>query len=644
MMNQLFFSIESRKGGVGKTTIALNMCKMLRKKGYVVLMLDCDITGTSSSETSENSEFWKDEINVIKYLDKNNNEKLVNLLTLFCKRNSQEKQGEEENEPWTPDIFDYKEDKTNIIGSELYEEKQLIVDPRYLMDEIHSYWVLSLLKDLTLDFFGRFQKAAVVIDNSPGYVGLGRAVHEWFSDLGPEKAHFLLVSSIDEQDVKSSISAAIEIKKLMEGKIRVAKYFHKLEEGEDQDSREESFMKSDSHFDRFFYKLVENNDYPRGGYPLSEYAAIIFNRVLPECLEEDSDYRFSDVLDEGEEQDILKSLLTPSNINSKNLMIPYDPLVNTQFFGKRLHYKVIESQDYWVKRFDKLAKDVTKYLSMNDVVNAAYGINGYLNRLMTSIYTRGSKSLAASIKAEWLSAYFLNDIRSIVDRIAYYSRPDTLLRIKEVDRKDIVAFNKTTLDLFIKDKNLSQYSPVLHSFLNYLNSLAGAKKDNRNIQLLIIVSLFFNTILSIHQEEYEDDDYRSFLIKEKTRSYKHDYSRYVGTFPLITKEVTINVEDFSDIIVNSFDKFYGATCYALIRLIDLRLDYNLLVSVLEKQITSLQKSIIPVKVIDYLDHTIVKKDFSNVNSVSIDKLYSDAYSMSVFEDVIQKIIFKNWNL
>ncbi len=56
MMNQLFFSIESRKGGVGKTTIALNMCKMLRKKGYVVLMLDCEITGTSSSETRENSE------------------------------------------------------------------------------------------------------------------------------------------------------------------------------------------------------------------------------------------------------------------------------------------------------------------------------------------------------------------------------------------------------------------------------------------------------------------------------------------------------------------------------------------------------------------------------------------------------------
>ena len=72
--------------------------------------------------------------------------------------------------------------------------------------------------------------------------------------------------------------------------------------------------------------------------------------------------------------------------------------------------------------------------------------------------------------------------------------------------------------------------------------------------------------------------------------------------------------------------------------------YNLLISVLEKQITTLQKSIIPVKVIDYLDHTIVKKDFPKMDTTTIDKIYNDAYSMSVFEDVIQKIIFKNWNL
>ena len=219
-----------------------------------------------------------------------------------------------------------------------------------------------------------------------------------------------------------------------------------------------------------------------------------------------------------------------------------------------------------------------------------------------------------------------------------------MLRIKVVDRKEIALFNKTSLDLFIKEKSISQYSPVLLSFLNNLNSMAGAKKDSRNIQLLIIVSLFFNIFLSIHQEEFEGDDYRGFLIKEKDRSYKNEYSRYVGAFAPITKDITITVDDFSDIIANSFDKFYGATCYALIRLIDLKNDYNLLVSVLEKQITSLQKSIIPMKVIDYLDRTIVEKNLSKGNSESIDKIYSDAYSMSVFENVLKNIIFKNWNL
>lgn len=198
-MNPLFFSIESRKGGVGKTTVALNVCQMLLKKGYAVLMLDCDITGTSSAESSENSEFWKENIHVIKYFDKKTNrKKTINILTPFCKRKTKETQEEEKEgyETWTPNKLDYNKDKINIIGSELYEGKKLIVDPRYLVDEIHSYWVISMLKKLSLDFYTKFEKTAIVIDNSPGYIGLGRAIHEWFTDLGPEKAHFLLVSSI----------------------------------------------------------------------------------------------------------------------------------------------------------------------------------------------------------------------------------------------------------------------------------------------------------------------------------------------------------------------------------------------------------------------------------------------------------------
>ena len=44
------YSVESRKGGLGKTTIALNLSKALIDKGYDVLLIDCDITGTSVIE------------------------------------------------------------------------------------------------------------------------------------------------------------------------------------------------------------------------------------------------------------------------------------------------------------------------------------------------------------------------------------------------------------------------------------------------------------------------------------------------------------------------------------------------------------------------------------------------------------------
>ena len=48
------YSIESRKGGVGKTTIALNLASVLVKRKEPVLLLDCDITGTSIADPAKN--------------------------------------------------------------------------------------------------------------------------------------------------------------------------------------------------------------------------------------------------------------------------------------------------------------------------------------------------------------------------------------------------------------------------------------------------------------------------------------------------------------------------------------------------------------------------------------------------------------
>jgi len=49
-MKNIIISVESRKGGVGKTTAALCMGKILLKNGYAVLLIDTDITGTNIAD------------------------------------------------------------------------------------------------------------------------------------------------------------------------------------------------------------------------------------------------------------------------------------------------------------------------------------------------------------------------------------------------------------------------------------------------------------------------------------------------------------------------------------------------------------------------------------------------------------------
>ena len=51
--NFKIISVESRKGGVGKTTAALNLADLVLEKGYKVLLLDLDITGTSISHLTD---------------------------------------------------------------------------------------------------------------------------------------------------------------------------------------------------------------------------------------------------------------------------------------------------------------------------------------------------------------------------------------------------------------------------------------------------------------------------------------------------------------------------------------------------------------------------------------------------------------
>jgi cellulose biosynthesis protein BcsQ len=79
----LIVSVESRKGGVGKTTAALCLARLLRQKGYTVLVLDLDITGTDAADIVK-SPFWERDIHIIEKSDEQKEYRgALNLITLF---------------------------------------------------------------------------------------------------------------------------------------------------------------------------------------------------------------------------------------------------------------------------------------------------------------------------------------------------------------------------------------------------------------------------------------------------------------------------------------------------------------------------------------------------------------------------------
>jgi hypothetical protein len=182
MSPEYIISVESRKGGVGKTTAALCLGKLLLRKGFEVLLLDTDITGTNVVKAL-NSPFWKDITHIVAGIEDGKEQKESNLLELFergfmagirvpCFRH--------EHQEGNGGLV-WKQGMINVIGSEIYsnDKSKMICKPSILFDELHTFWFAKCLEEICSRFkivVGENKRAAIVIDNSPGYVGIGPAI------------------------------------------------------------------------------------------------------------------------------------------------------------------------------------------------------------------------------------------------------------------------------------------------------------------------------------------------------------------------------------------------------------------------------------------------------------------------------------
>jgi hypothetical protein len=232
----LYISVESRKGGVGKTTAALCIARLLRKHGYKVMLLDLDITGTNAADIAK-SPFWVDDIHIVQEMaGKNNSTQPLNLVTLFAQKFMAGKaipNFSATDSKLQEIVFDFA--KVNILGSQLYQTENAdgitcINRPGILFDDLHTIWLIEFVKKIVNGFVRAAQhhlpaRTAVIFDNSPGYVGIAPAIHEWLTDIGPESGKFLLVTSLDEQDLIASNLAISNLHRVFMEKWQISRQF-----------------------------------------------------------------------------------------------------------------------------------------------------------------------------------------------------------------------------------------------------------------------------------------------------------------------------------------------------------------------------------------------------------------------------------
>lgn len=246
---RFIISVESRKGGVGKTTAALCMGRLLRKRGYAVLFLDLDVTGTNAADIAR-SPFWEMDIHAIQVrasADGDAAGELVpaNLLSIFDEYFMAGKGipsfslSENNGGGMCIDL-----EKVNVYGSQIYRTSRFkkerkydgpsatcIKRPSILFDDLYSTWLLEFVKQIIDEFTniaasGKAEKIAIILDNSPGFVGIAPAIHEWLTDLGPISGKFLTVASLDTQDLRACEQAVDALHGLYVMKWETSRLFH----------------------------------------------------------------------------------------------------------------------------------------------------------------------------------------------------------------------------------------------------------------------------------------------------------------------------------------------------------------------------------------------------------------------------------
>lgn len=638
MKEYKIISVESRKGGVGKTTAALNIGYLLKEK-YHVLLLDVDITGTSI-RTIQESRFWMNDTRLLTEEDG----KPINLLQYFT--NSFLK-GEElfsfssNQDTGKVGVYD---NEINVIASELYgDDAALLYDPSLLLDNLHVYWLTKLITFICEGFANCFKDrkpSVIILDNSPGFVGIGKAVHDIMTDMGPERAKFITVSSLDIQDFESSLKSVCALHQQYTDKYFGARY-PETQKGDEKFYAQVQLSGTTEYVYYRKQKRVSN---------LKSYQGLIINKVARGIVEGRTQYDFKKRLTPKLEE-IFEGLYEDQ---IKDFLVPFDNVLLTQFYGVFEEKNSAQNEnlstlkkrlatiEWQVKMLDELDAKVLPY----DLLRRADGFDKTIDTLKGALIASGYEVIASKFNPDWSPVEPLRKMIAIL--------------------KDI-GFTAESFELYVPRRNrmereMGYFHGIAFKAINYAEE---QKQDlvwlaSAVASVACELSFCYSNKISWNNRRTWDSNETWGASKEKWANMVNDaltdwmlgiadgYSNYKGERPaLATYVLSDNASVYDNYLRELFDRneFFSTFKSFVSRLIDLGPDMQTLVNLIRAITVNNEGSFsMDVDFVLFLNHKIIDKeyDYSLANDMMYSKLRDSDY-MAAFKEVLGRVIH-NWGL
>lgn len=652
------YSIESRKGGVGKSTIALNLASELIKDEELVLLLDCDITGTSIAEPAKNSPYWRDKTNVLSYVDDKGETKELNLIQYFLDTYVKGK-GNCGSFIKEGNII---LDKVNVIGSMLNGTiKEASTNSKWLMDELHSYWMVEFIQTIISESEPLYNNKMVhvIVDNSPGYNTFNLALHAFMYKIGPLDAKYLLVSTLDSQDLKANLETAVEITKNVDNRTRVAKYYIiKEKESEKKTEKEtgkeiqnleiERLIETNEDIKGFFFDLIENkqmlNIYSDGVYVNSDYISLVINKIPSAVRNNYTVVGYKEML--GNRFDFFLHISGSKDSLTPNNLIFYDESIVYQYYLQYLtETRETNTFIYWHRRFKELQEEVNGTMHMPPMI-AMKKLTVYYNNFQSSLLERGYSHIATNLPNRRSPDYAFNTLKKNIASIKPIR--DGIIKSEGLTQSEVKEIlHKWNLDnLFYIRTHMKEGSSdalFIDEFISYLEKDVGYNDEKKLPDSMAIVSLLlFRFLVSFDGRDNDNSSVRDFILDEWRNGpfIKKTRIRFESDI-ILRSNFRVNVEQFMRQKATEFYYIYNRFCYTILKLIDQQEDFETLVTAVHLYVPSDVPMAFSKEMMDYLESVIDKKE-RKVDVNILYKIRDNMYFMKNIHDVLSQGVIKNW--